>query len=117
MRIHFFTAPFLMGSGHGKERAMEATLFPLPVFSYEVQCILEVFDIVSGDRHFFFGVMGERQEKGAIVLVLDLMDHGKIYDVALVRAEEAQGGEERLDVAERHLRLNDPSRRIEESAV
>ena len=36
MRIHFFTAPFLMGSGHGKERAMEAMLFPLPVLSYEV---------------------------------------------------------------------------------
>ena len=77
MGIHFFTAPFLM-----------------PVLSYEVQCILEVFDIVSGDRHFFFGVMGERQEKGAIVLVLDLLDHGKVHDVALVRAEEAQGGGE-----------------------
>ena len=39
--------------------------------------------------------MGERQEKGAIVLVLDLLDHGKIHDVALVRAEEAQEGERR----------------------
>ena len=35
-----------MGSGHGKERAMETMLFPLPVLLYEVQCILEVFDIV-----------------------------------------------------------------------
>lgn len=117
MGIHFFKAPFLMGSGHGKERAMEATLFPLPVFSYEVQCILEVFDIVSGDRHFFFGVMGERQEKGAIVLILDFLDHGKVHDVALVRAEKAQGREKRLDVAECHLRLDDPARRIEERAV
>lgn len=82
-----------------------------------MQRILEIFDIVSGHRHLFFGEMIQRQEECAIVLVLDLMDHGKVHDVALVRAEEAQGGEERLDVAERHLRLDDPSRRIEESAV
>ena len=79
--------------------------------------ILEVFDIVPGDGHFFSGVMGERQEKGAIVLVLDFLNHGKVYDVALVRAEKAQGREKRLDVAERHLRLDDPARRIEERAV
>ena len=79
--------------------------------------ILEVLDIVPGDGHFFSGGMGKRQEKGGIVLILDFLDHGKVHDVALVRAEEAQGGEERLDVAERHLRLDDPSRRIEESAV
>lgn len=70
--------------------------------------ILEVLDIVPGDGHFFSGVMGKRQEKDGIVLILDFLDHGKVHDVALVRAEEAQGGEERLD---------DPSRRIEESAV
>ena len=88
-------------------------------FSYlnQMERILEVLDIVPGDGHFFSGGMAERQEKGAIVLILDFLDHGKVHDVALVRAEEAQGGEERLDVAERHLRLDDPSRRIEESAV
>ena len=88
-------------------------------FSYlnQMECILEVLDIVPGNGHFFSGVMGKRQEKGAIVLILDFLDHGKVHDVALVRAEEAQGGEERLDVAERHLRLDDPARRIEESAV
>ena len=87
-------------------------------FSYlnQMERILEVLDIVPGDSHFFSGGMAERQEKGAIVLILDFLDHGKVHDVALVRAEEAQGGEERLDVAERHLRLDDPSRRIEESA-
>lgn len=88
-------------------------------FSYlnQMERILEVLDIVPGDGHFFSGGMAERQEKGAIVLILDFLDHGKVHDVALVRAEEAQGGEERLDVAERHLRLDDPARRIEESAV
>ena len=101
MRIHFFTVPFLMGSGHGKERAMEATLFPLPVLSYEVQCILEVFDIVSGDRHFFFRVMAKGQEKGAIVLVLDLMDHGKIHDVALCVRKKPRG--ERRDSMSRSV--------------
>lgn len=70
--------------------------------------ILEVLDIVPGDGHFFSGGMAERQEKGAIVLILDFLNHGKVHDVALVRAEEAQGGEERLD---------DPARRIEERAV
>lgn len=54
--------------------------------------ILEVLDIVPGDGHFFSGGMGKRQEKGAIVLILDFLDHGKVHDVALVRAEEAQGG-------------------------
>ena len=89
------------------------------IFSYlnQMECILEVLDIVPGDGHFFSGGMAERQEKGAIVLILDFLDHGKVHDVALVRAEEAQGGEERLDVAERHLRLDDPARRIEERAV
>lgn len=79
-------------------------------FSYlnQMERILEVLDIVPGDGHFFSGGMAERQEKGAIVLILDFLDHGKVHDVALVRAEEAQGGEERLD---------DPVRRIEESAV
>ena len=88
-------------------------------FSYlnQMERILEVLDIVPGDGHFFSGGMGKRQEKGAIVLILDFLDHGKVHDVALVRAEEAQGGEERLDVAERHLRLDDPARRIEERAV
>ena len=88
-------------------------------FSYlnQMERILEVLDIVPGDGHFFSGGMAERQEKGAIVLILDFLDHGKVHDVALVCAEEAQRGEERLDVAERHLRLDDPSRRIEESAV
>ena len=88
-------------------------------FSYlnPMERILEVLDIVPGDGHFFSGGMAERQEKGAIVLILDFLDHGKVHDVALVRAEEAQGGEERLDVAERHLRRDDPARRIEESAV
>ena len=70
--------------------------------------ILEVLDIVPGDGHFFSGGMGKRQEKDAIVLILDFLDHGKVHDAALVRAEEAQGGEERLD---------DPSCRIEERAV
>ena len=79
--------------------------------------ILEVLDIVPGDGHFFSGGMAERQEKGAIVLILDFLNHGKVHDAALVRAEEAQGGEERLDVAKRHLRLDDPSRRIEEGTV
>ena len=51
--------------------------------------ILEVLDIVPGDGHFFSGGMAERQEKGAIVLILDFLDHGKVHDVALVRAEEA----------------------------
>lgn len=55
--------------------------------------ILEVLDIVPGDGHFFSGGMAERQEKGAIVLILDFLDHGKVHDVALVRAEEAQGGD------------------------
>ena len=66
-------------------------------FSYlnQMERILEVLDIVPGDGHFFSGVMGKRQEKGVIVLVLDLLDHGKIHDVALVRAEEAQEGERR----------------------
>ena len=79
-------------------------------FSYlnPMERILEVLDIVPGDGHFFSGVMGKRQEKDGIVLILDFLDHGKVHDVALVRAEEAQGGEERLD---------DPSRRIEERAV
>ena len=88
-------------------------------FSYlnQMERILEVLDIVPGDGHFFSGGMAERQEKGAIVLILDFLDHGKVHDVALVRAEEAPGGEERLDVAERHLRLDDPARRIEERAV
>lgn len=57
--------------------------------------ILEVLDIVPGDGHFFSGVMGKRQEKGAIVLILDFLDHGKVHDVVLVCAEEAQGGERR----------------------
>ena len=88
-------------------------------FSYlnPMERILEVLDIVPGDGHFFSGGMDERQEKGTIVLILDFLDHGKVHDVALVRAEEAKGGEERLDVAERHLRLDDPAHRIEESAV
>ena len=51
--------------------------------------ILEVLDIVPGDGHFFSGVMGKRQEKDGIVLILDFLDHGKVHDVALVRAEEA----------------------------
>ena len=79
--------------------------------------ILEVFDIVPGDGHFFSGVMAERQEECAIVLVLDFLDHGKVHDIAPVRAEKAQWGEERLDIAQRHLRLDDPARCIEEGAV
>ena len=71
--------------------------------------ILEVLDIVPGDGHFFSGGMAERQEKGAIVLILDFLNHGKVHDAALVRAEEAQGGGEE--------RLADPSRRIEEGTV
>lgn len=60
-------------------------------FSYlnQMERILEALDIVPGDGHFFSGVMGKRQEKDAIVLILDLLDHGKVHDVALVRAEEA----------------------------
>lgn len=61
-------------------------------FSYlnQMERILEVLDIVPGDGHFFSGGMGKRQEeKGAIVLILDFLDHGKVHDVALVRAEEA----------------------------
>lgn len=57
------------------------------------------------------------QEECAIVLVLDFLDHGKVHDIAFVRAEEAQWGEERLDIAQRHLRLDDPARCIEEGAV
>lgn len=57
--------------------------------------ILEVLDIVPGDGHFFSGGMGKRQEKGAIVLILNFLDHGKVHDAALVCAEEAQGGERR----------------------
>lgn len=62
-------------------------------FSYlnQMERILEVLDIVPGDGHFFSGGMAERQEKGAIVLILDFLDHGKVHDVAFVRAEEAQG--------------------------
>lgn len=82
-----------------------------------MQRILEILDIVSGHRHLFFGEMIQCQEECAIVLVLDFLDHGKVHDIALVRAEKAQGREKRLNVAERHLRLDDPSRRIEESAV
>ena len=65
-------------------------------FSYlnQMERILEVLDIVPGDGHFFSGGMSKRQEKGAIVLILDFLDHGKVHDVALVRAEEAQGGGE-----------------------
>ena len=65
-------------------------------FSYlnQMERILEVLDIVPGDGHFFSGVMGKRQEKDGIVLILDFLDHGKVHDVALVRAEEAQGGGE-----------------------
>ncbi len=60
-------------------------------FSYlnQMERILEVLDIVPGDGHFFSGGMAERQEKDGIVLILDFLDHGKIHDVALVRAEEA----------------------------
>ena len=59
-------------------------------FSYlnPMERILEVLDIVPGDGHFFSRGMGKRQEeKGAIVLILDFLDHGKVHDVALVRAE------------------------------
>lgn len=45
--------------------------------------------------------MGERQEKGAIVLVLDFLNHGKVYDVALVRAEKPKG--ERRDSMSRSV--------------
>ena len=72
-------------------------------FSYlnQMERILEVLDIVPGDGHFFSGGMGKRQEKGAIVLILDFLDHGKVHDVALVRAEEAQG--ERRDSMSRSV--------------
>ena len=72
-------------------------------FSYlnQMERILEVLDIVPGDGHFFSGGMAERQEKGAIVLILDFLDHGKVHDVALVRAEEAHG--ERRDSMSRSV--------------
>ena len=72
-------------------------------FSYlnQMERILEVLDIVPGDGHFFSGGMGKRQEKGAIVLILDFLDHGKVHYVALVRAEEAPG--ERRDSMSRRV--------------
>ncbi len=70
-----------------------------------MQHVLKCLDIMSRHRHFLLFVAGHGEEKGAVVLGLDFVNHGEVHDVALMGTEEAQGGEEVFYVPEGHLRF------------
>ena len=68
-----------------------------------MQHVLKCLDIMSRHRHFLLFVAGHGEEKGAVVLGLDFVNHGEVHDVALMGTEEAQGGEEVFYVPEGHV--------------